>query len=64
MKSKCYFQKLIGGDVEAIVQVSDDKEGGKMKVVLTKQFTNTLDAQRWWRESRDAIKIAAGRIPR
>lgn len=64
MKSQCYFQKLIGGDVKAIIQISEDKKGDRMKVVLTKQFSTSLEAQRWWKENRDNIKIATGRIPR
>ncbi len=35
-----------------------------MKVVLTKQFSTSLEAQRWWKENRDNIKMVAGRIPR
>ena len=64
MKSQCYFQKLIGGNVEAIVQLSDGGKDSRMKVLLTKTFPNTPEAQRWWKTNRDNIKIVAGRIPK
>ncbi len=62
MKSQCYFQKLIGGNVEAIVQISEDKAKSKMKVILTKEFGDMFDAQCWWKENRENIKLAVGRM--
>ncbi len=63
MRSQCYFQRLFNGNIEAIIQVSDEKRNSTMRVVLKKEFPSRVEAQRWWKINRDDIKMSVAVIP-
>ncbi len=51
----CYYQRLMGGGYEAIVQAKDYQHNDNIKVIMRRRFRTEALAKEWYDNNKDDI---------
>lgn len=66
MNIRCFFQKLLDGDVEAIVQAYDKRpwDGYYLKIILKRKFPTRREASEWYEKHSEEIRKVMTQLPK
>ncbi len=63
LNQSCYYQRLLNGSFEAIVQIKCYQHNDSIKMVIRRQFVKKALAEEWYRDNKDEIREKLKAMP-